>query len=260
MIPLTHGLSLRQLSTTEFRLVETRHARGLHVSPHQHERACINFVLEGGYAERTTDGRGLYGPMWNLYKPAGESHENDFKDAGARCLLIEAHTESPGGALSTHHPHQTRDPQLAVLALRLWYELAVPDELTPMTVDELAHRLYSRAIDAPREPSAHERLRRVTALLQDGPDEPWTLSRLAAEVDLHPSHLARAFRRRHGRTIGEFLRELRVGRVARALALGRRPIAELSSEAGFADQSHCTRSFRRLLGTTPAAFRRALGS
>ena len=257
-IPLTHGQALRRLATADFRLIETRHQRGMHVRGHEHARACINFVLEGGYAETTANGPGLYGPLWSLFKPAGERHENDFRESGSRCLLVEARTnELPGSEL--FRPRETRDPRVAVVALRLWYELTRPDELTELTVDELSNELYARALGASDPPApASKRLDRVVELLHDDPREAWTLSRLAGEVGLHPSHLARVFRRRHGRTIGEYLRELRVGHVARALALGRRSIAELAALAGFADQSHCTRSFRRLLGTTPAAYRRAL--
>ena len=39
------------------------------------------------------------------------------------------------------------------------------------------------------------------------------------------------------------------------IAGGDRPLAEIAAEAGFADQSHFTRLFRRYLGTTPGRFR-----
>nr|WP_310206490.1 helix-turn-helix domain-containing protein [Paenarthrobacter nitroguajacolicus] len=41
---------------------------------------------------------------------------------------------------------------------------------------------------------------------------------------------------------------------ARRLLLDGRPAAEAAVEAGFHDQSHLTRHFRRVLGTTPGAF------
>jgi AraC family transcriptional regulator len=36
------------------------------------------------------------------------------------------------------------------------------------------------------------------------------------------------------------------------------PLAVIAAECGFADQSHFTRIFRRMTGTTPARFRRAI--
>ena len=80
---------------------------------------------------------------------------------------------------------------------------------------------------------------------------------LARELGVDRSHLARSFRGHFRRTLGEFVRELRVDHVRRALVETNRPLAELALEAGFADQSHCTRVFRRLIGRTPARYRRA---
>ena len=39
--------------------------------------------------------------------------------------------------------------------------------------------------------------------------------------------------------------------------LSKLPLADVALACGFADQSHLTRTFRRLEGMTPAAFRRA---
>jgi AraC family transcriptional regulator len=33
------------------------------------------------------------------------------------------------------------------------------------------------------------------------------------------------------------------------------PLAQIAIAAGFGDQSHCTRWFRKLVGTTPSRFR-----
>jgi AraC-like DNA-binding protein len=38
------------------------------------------------------------------------------------------------------------------------------------------------------------------------------------------------------------------------------PLADLASAAGFADQSHLNRTFKRQIGMTPAAFRRSCRS
>ncbi|TWF95987.1 AraC-like DNA-binding protein [Saccharopolyspora dendranthemae] len=68
--------------------------------------------------------------------------------------------------------------------------------------------------------------------------------------------LYRAFRDLHGLTPGEYQRQLRVRCARRSLASGRTP-AEAAAEAGFADQSHLTRWFRRYYAITPARFRDA---
>ncbi len=87
-------------------------------------------------------------------------------------------------------------------------------------------------------------------------DEAVTLDALATELAVHPSHLVRVFRREYGLPPHRYL----VGRrldLARRLLLDGLPIADVAAAAGFHDQSHLTRHFRALLGTTPGAFRSA---
>jgi AraC family transcriptional regulator len=83
-----------------------------------------------------------------------------------------------------------------------------------------------------------------------------TLRQIALAAGVHPVHLSRAFPQRFGVTLGGYLRALRVDYAARQLIATDRPIAQIALEAGFCSQSHLTRELRRLLGTTPGAYRR----
>lgn len=86
----------------------------------------------------------------------------------------------------------------------------------------------------------------------DGP----TLEALARELGTHPSHLVRVFRREYGLPPHKYVVSRRLDR-ARRLLLAGMPIADVATAVGFHDQSHLTRHFRALLGTTPGAFRSA---
>ena len=83
-----------------------------------------------------------------------------------------------------------------------------------------------------------------------------SLERLARELGTHPSHLVRVFRREYGLPPHRYVVGRRLDR-ARRLLLDGMPIAEVAVATGFHDQSHLTRHFRALLGTTPGAFRSA---
>lgn len=83
-----------------------------------------------------------------------------------------------------------------------------------------------------------------------------TLDKLAAEAGLSRSHFLRAFKGSFGRTP---MRELQARRLQAAFHMvqeTRRPLSEIASDFGYADQSHMTRSFRAGFGMTPAQMRR----
>ena len=56
---------------------------------------------------------------------------------------------------------------------------------------------------------------------------------------------------------GDYVRRLRVEYASRLLLSGDTPIGVIAHSAGFADQSHFSKTFRRLAGQTPAGFRAA---
>ncbi|NLU68824.1 AraC family transcriptional regulator [Streptomyces sp. HNM0574] len=82
------------------------------------------------------------------------------------------------------------------------------------------------------------------------------LAEAAELVHAHPAHLVRAFTGAFGLAPHQYLMARRVDRARRLLLDGRSP-AEVATAVGFYDQSHLTRHFKRLTGTTPGRFARA---
>ncbi len=81
-----------------------------------------------------------------------------------------------------------------------------------------------------------------------------TLDEAAAVLHAHPAHLVRAFTRRFGLPPHRYLTGRRV-ELARRLLLAGAPPAEVATSAGFYDQAHLNRHFRRYVGVTPARYR-----
>jgi AraC-like DNA-binding protein len=76
---------------------------------------------------------------------------------------------------------------------------------------------------------------------------------LAELAQLSVFQLFRAFRRERSMTPYRFVLEIRVQHAKDWLNAGA-TIAEAACQAGFADQSHLTRHFKRLTGMTPKAY------
>jgi AraC-like DNA-binding protein len=118
-------------------------------------------------------------------------------------------------------------------------------------VERVAQHLSGRPPSAP----ARDRgvARQLRELLDASVPEGCTLDDAAARLDVTPTHLIRAFGREYGMPPHQYLTGRRV-ELARRLLLSGRPPAQVAALAGFYDQSHLTRHFRRMLGTTPSRY------
>ena len=97
---------------------------------------------------------------------------------------------------------------------------------------------------------------RVRAYLHDSYATQATLADVAAVAGCSRFAAYRAFRVRYGLSPSEYQRQLRLRAARHALASGA-ALADVAAAAGFADQAHLTRWFRRCYGITPGAYRAA---
>lgn len=98
---------------------------------------------------------------------------------------------------------------------------------------------------------------RARALIEADPARPLSLAELAQAAGLGRFQLLRGFARATGLTPHAYLVQRRLDMARRLIAAGT-PLAEASAAAGFADQSHLTRSFTRRYGLTPGAYAAAV--
>ncbi|MEV4544373.1 helix-turn-helix transcriptional regulator [Micromonospora echinaurantiaca] len=110
-----------------------------------------------------------------------------------------------------------------------------------------------RRIPTGDQPAAHVLAVRLRELLDARTAEGVTLREAAGLLHAHPTHLVRAFTRTYGLPPHSYLTSRRIELARRLLLAGRRP-AEVAAEAGFHDQSHLTRHFKRHLGVSPARY------
>lgn len=80
---------------------------------------------------------------------------------------------------------------------------------------------------------------------------------LAALVRLSRFHFSRAFRDTFGDTPHQYVLRRRIEHAQGLMLTTKTTLAEISLECGLVDQAHLGRSFRRIVGETPAAWRRA---
>jgi AraC-like DNA-binding protein len=82
------------------------------------------------------------------------------------------------------------------------------------------------------------------------------LKDVAAEVGLSPSRFARAFKISTGIAPYRWYMEARIRKAKQLLLRRTTPLSEVAKQTGFADQSHFTRAFRRVTGSSPRLWQR----
>ena len=154
--------------------------------------------------------------------------------------------------------------QLAMAVLDALRDGSADDRLYVETIAQLigVHlaRTHSSLARAPRNGAmdglSRARVRRLVDYIEEHLGEDLSLEALAAEVGLSPLYLVRAFRSAVGQSPHQYVVARRVEQARRLLTATTLPIAEISLATGFSSQSHLTSWFRRLVGVSPALYRK----
>jgi len=100
-------------------------------------------------------------------------------------------------------------------------------------------------------------LRRVLAYFDSNLDMPMRNKNLAAIARLSEFHFNVAFRKSVGYSPHEHIMRCRIERAQSLMLSTDKAVSEIAAECGLADQPHFTRLFRRFVGESAGAWRRA---
>lgn len=254
------GTLVRRVDLRACVLTSTAYAAGLRLPQHAHTSAFLLFIRDGAFAERHGQRAERYDRWTCIYRPRLDEHANDFGERGAMCTAIDLHPQWLDRFCEAGFRDERfslRSPFVQQFGERIDAELAMPDALSEISIEALATEVIvfaSRSRQKPRRSrsAAAERARHI---IEQEFASPLSLTMLADAVGVHPVHLARQFRASLGCTVGDYIRRVRIAFAREQLATFDRPIAEIALAAGFSDQSQLTKSFKRVTGLTPAAYR-----
>jgi AraC family transcriptional regulator len=248
---------------TNFALAESSYSAGQTLSWHSHERAFISIALQGSYTEQWSSSTLYCRAGQVIFHVAGEEHCNRFFGQGARSLNLEimpAFLERLKDlGMRTDARIAFCSSRFALLGLRMYAEACRYDSGSEFMIEGLAMELLGELLrrqDEGLSTPSSDWLEFVRDIIHERYREPLSLRELAAEAKVHPVHVARAFRKRYGCCVGDYLRQMRVAGACRDLANSDMGMAEIAGRNGFSDQSHLCRVVKQYTGVSPSRHRR----
>ena len=233
------------------------------MAPHMHEESSFTILLKGSYQERIL-GRSIeHLPGSMLFYPAGEKHSQQFGHHGSHKLIFRPSKSclellTDGKVRLPQAPH-VASASIRELAARVVKEMRTADSFSPLAIEGSILELvatFGRVSRADNHSEAVPKwLKLCREMLESQPESGFTHEALAFSVGKHPVHLAKAFRKAYGESIGECQRRVRLSKAESLLRKRNVALAEIALQCGFSNQSHFSRSFKCAFGTTPSLYR-----
>jgi AraC family transcriptional regulator len=156
--------------------------------------------------------------------------------------------------LTTEHQEligSLRHPPVFASAQKLWYHAK--------TLELMSAFLFK----APPEKDlfcqrqnrlAQDRVDRVISILKRNIAEPPTLEMLGKEAGCSSFYLSRIFSQQMGKTISQYLRDLRMEKAAELLRAGKLNVTQVAMEVGYSSSSHFSTAFHETFGCCPGLY------
>jgi AraC family transcriptional regulator len=263
-VPITMGSArFRTAFLENFHVTHAWFPPGAGLEWHYHERPTYAVMLEGSF-DLSFPGRSYDCPPTTVFtEPPEERHGNLIGSAGARVLIVQpdaTRTELLWPCRTIlESVHYDQHAGIAALARRAVAELEAPDAVLPLALEALALEMlatsFRRSVAERTERRAPLWLERARELVHARYRENLQIAEIAEAVGVHPIRLARAFRAHYHLPLATYMRRLRLDWAAGQLLDSTDSLASIALQAGFSDQSHFTRAFKRHSGRTPRQFR-----
>lgn len=262
------GVRTTQVARSPIRILHRVYPAGFDQTMHAHEQASISLLLSGEVTERTPSSEYVAGSGSVVLKPPGIVHADRFGGSETQVLYLDL---GPRRELLPGLPNGDRfnvnewrwidGGPLARALFGIW----LAHERHPTAFDRVVKetllslpRLIQRVARYRSEDEAPDWLSDVRERILREYRDPPLVRELAEDAGIHPTYLTRCFKSYVGITVTGFVQRCRALEAARLIGTTNLPLAHVSLKAGFADQSHLCRVFKRETGLTPRQYRTLL--
>jgi AraC family transcriptional regulator len=218
--------------------------------PHEHPSAYLTFLLAGGFTE-TIDGNEYRVAEPAIgWKPAGTRHSDEWDRCGAFFLSFRL---NEGAVARGSGPGWFNLPDRQHLGfLAKWAVAGATPALRSDAICDLV-ALANGPVEL-KKGAPPSWLGRAAEMLKVSPGQS-SIASLARDSGVTRIHLARTFRRYFGIPPSVYRRRCLAAAAVQEILTSSHPLAKISHDVGFADQSHAARVLRREVGFSASALR-----
>ncbi|TND07997.1 MAG: AraC family transcriptional regulator [Bacteroidetes bacterium] len=246
------GLDFAWLSFTRYHGEDSFHR-------HYHENSYLSVVGFGPYTETNKTGTVKLENGEIIFRPAGYNHANSFCGQPGLCFNIEfkknwqEHTD-----FNWKLPRDWKIYPCGSFPAVYKSMLAFMEGDDPGHISEYLSGWFCEINETRIPETGLAWIKKVKDILENETGTHHSLQALAGRVHVHPVHLASAFRRKTGFTIGEYQLRARLKKSARLLLNSTKDITGIALECGFYDTAHFIHKFRAAYASSPARFRKKI--
>ena len=197
--------------------------------------AAFAFISVRFTSSMRVQGRDFVAEMLALPAISAPSEAAGLRGHFEAIVDVWAHSSPARSLLATGHLH--------IILGTLLAQATVPG---PRSTDR--ERAFTARVQDPR-------IERVIDLLTSDERRTPNIGELCTLSHMSESTLRRSFKEHTGKTIGDYLRDLRMSSAARMLLLTDSPVGEVATELEFGDANYFARVFHSVFGISPSKYR-----
>jgi AraC family transcriptional regulator len=238
-------------------ITKTLHQQYTGIEKHFHINPYYCFVLKGGYDEFYKNEKLSLNKGDLIFHPSCAEHRNEFKTVSTTCLNIEF-SKVWLNRFDKDLPEKrqnllVKDVNQKMLLMKIYQELEHPDQFSELIILGLATELTRQMLRVKDVSLVY--LEKVKTYIDQHPFSSPRLVDLSQVAKVSEEHLCRSFKLNYGQTLGEYVRLRKIETACKLLHKKSISMEQIAFDLGFTDNSHFTKSFKKIMGISPAKFR-----
>lgn len=242
-------------------MAERAYAPDFKTPIHSHPEAYFCLILDGISTQTYGSKSRIREQLTTAFYPPNELQSEAFGSGGGRIFNVEIDSrwlrQFREYSVIGEESHDYHGGSVAWLMSKLYHEFRRMDHTSDLMIEGLTLEIIAEASRqfAALKDGTSRWLEHARDILHEQFADNITIAGLAKLVGVHPVYLASSFRKQYHCTIGEYRQRLRIEFACRELSKAHSSLAQIALAAGFANQAHFSKTFKRIMGTTPAKYR-----